>query len=67
MAPRILRRLLEFLKNLSILALPSYEVQSTAYVKQNTCKEANMVSAPKIPTIITLYVPSFPEPGASSL
>ena len=57
MAPKILRRLLELLKNLSILALPSYEVQTMAYVKQNTCKEANMVSAPNIP-IITLYLPS---------
>jgi len=29
-----------------------------AYVKQNTCKEANMVSTPKTPIIITLYLHS---------
>jgi hypothetical protein len=58
MAPRILRRLLVYLKSLCFLALHSHEVQSMVYVDQNMCKEANMVSAPKIPTIVTLYLPS---------
>jgi len=40
MAPKILRRILEFLKNLCILALHSHEAQTMVYVNHNTRKEA---------------------------